>query len=224
MKLPPAWQDALGAELEQPYFKALEAFVAAERATKTVFPPEADVFSALALTPLADVRVLILGQDPYHDDGQAHGLCFSVKPPTRPPPSLRNIFKELASDIGVAAPGHGDLSAWARRGVLLLNAVLTVQAHAPGSHAGKGWETFTDAVIRRVDALPTPVVFCLWGAYARKKARLVDTSRHAVIEGAHPSPLSAAKFVGSRPFSAIDQALRARGRPAMDWSLPAVAP
>jgi len=210
----------LGPELEKGYFRSLSRFLVEERARRRVFPPEAEVFEAFRLTPYPEVKVLLLGQDPYHDDGQAHGLCFSVKPPTPPPPSLRNVFRELRDDLGIPIPRHGDLTAWARQGVLLLNAVLTVAAHEPGSHRGRGWETFTDAVIGAVNASPSPVVFCLWGAWARKKASLVDTRRHVVIEAAHPSPLSAKKFLGSRPFSRIDRALAAAGRPPIDWRLP----
>ncbi len=221
MKIPSSWTAAVGAELDKPYFRSLSAFLDTERAHKTVFPPARDVFRALEVTPFADVRVLLLGQDPYHDDGQAHGLCFSVKPPTRPPPSLKNIFKELQTDLGCTPPEHGDLTAWARQGVLLLNAVLTVEAHRANSHKGKGWETFTDAVIASLNARETPLVFCLWGAYARKKAKLVDTSRHTVIEGAHPSPLSMKKFFGSKPFSAINGALAAQGHQPITWQLDA---
>lgn len=217
--LPSSWQAALGPELSKPYYGALQSFLTSERLTKQVFPSNDEVFSALALTAFDDVKVLLLGQDPYHDDGQAHGLCFSVKPPTKPPPSLRNIFQELHADVGTPPPGHGDLTAWAQRGVLLLNAVLTVEAHQPNSHKDKGWERFTDAVISAVSARPTPVVFCLWGAYARKKVKLIDATRHTIIEGAHPSPLSVAKFKGSRPFSAINRALQEHGHQPIDWSL-----
>ena len=220
MELPRAWQDALGAEVEKPYFRALAAFLAEERATKTIFPPAEDVFRALALTTPKDVKVVLLGQDPYHDEGQAHGLCFSVRPPARPPPSLKNMFRELENDLGVVVPeGHGELSAWAEQGVLLLNTVLTVVAHAAASHKKKGWETFTDAVIGKVNENMRPVVFCLWGMHARSKAKLVDTSRHVVIESAHPSPLSAKLFMGSKPFSKINAALVAAGRAPIDWSL-----
>jgi len=222
MKLPPSWRKALGGELEKGYFKDLTSFLEAERTTKEVFPPEPEVFTAFELTPFEDVRVLLLGQDPYHDDGQAHGLCFSVKPPTKTPPSLKNMFKELKEDLGVPIPTSGDLRPWAKQGVLLLNAVLTVVAHQPNSHKDKGWETFTDAVIDRVNAREAPVVFCFWGAYARKKAKRVDTSRHAIFEGAHPSPLSAKKFFGSKPFSAINQALVAKELAPIDWSLPSL--
>jgi uracil-DNA glycosylase len=217
--LPPSWQAAVGSELAKPYYQDLVAFVDAERATKTVFPPEQEVFFALELVPFEEVRVLLLGQDPYHDEGQAHGLCFSVKPPTKPPPSLRNIFKELESDLGIPAPGHGDLTSWGKQGVLLLNTVLTVEAHKAASHAGKGWEAFTDAIIVALSARPSPLVFCLWGGHAKKKAKLIDTGRHAVVPGAHPSPLSQKGFFGSRPFSAINAALVAKGQPPIDWRL-----
>ena len=220
MQIPSSWKAPLGEEAKKPYFRELAAFLKAERAKKTIFPPEEDVFRALSMTALEDVKVLLLGQDPYHDEGQAHGLCFSVRPPTRPPPSLKNIFRELKDDLGVEVPeGHGELSAWAEQGVLLLNTVLTVVAHEPASHKKKGWETFTDAVITAVNAGPQPVVFCLWGAHAQKKAKLVDVSRHVVIQGAHPSPLSVKKFFGSKPFSKINAALIAKGRTPIDWSL-----
>ncbi len=218
--LPPTWHAVIGSELAKPYYQELVAFVDAERADKTVFPPEEDVFRALELVPFADVRVLLLGQDPYHDYGQAHGLCFSVKPPTKPPPSLRNIFKELETDLGIPGPGHGDLTEWGHRGVLLLNTVLTVQAHKAASHAGKGWEVFTDAIIGALSARRSPLVFCLWGGHARKKAKLIDTDRHAVVQGAHPSPLSQKAFLGSKPFSAINAALVSKGQPPIDWRLP----
>ena len=220
MNIPSTWQAPLGEEAQKPYFRELVAFLKAERATKTIFPPEEDVFRALSLTPLDKVKVLLLGQDPYHDDGQAHGLCFSVRPPTRPPPSLKNIFRELKDDLGIDVPeGRGELTAWAEQGVLLLNTVLTVVAHEPASHKRKGWEVFTDAVITKVNAGKQPVVFCLWGAHAQKKAKLVDESRHVVIQGAHPSPLSMKKFFGSKPFSKINDALVAKGRTPVDWSL-----
>ena len=178
------------------------------------------MFAALHLTALSQVKVLILGQDPYHGPGQAHGLCFSVRPGTPPPPSLKNIFTELRDDLGIEAPAHGDLSAWARQGVLLLNATLTVRARQAASHQGKGWERFTDAVIRAVNDKPERVVFILWGNAARKKPALVDTDRHVVVESAHPSPLSAHRgFFGSRPFSRANEALVAAGREPVDWRL-----
>jgi uracil-DNA glycosylase len=219
--IPAGWKNILAGEVKQPYFKALEAFVAGERQKHTVYPPEGEVFSALRLTPYSEVKVFILGQDPYHDDNQAHGLAFSVRPGITPPPSLKNIFKELKSDVGFRIPNNGYLVPWAEQGVLLLNAVLTVRAHEPNSHKGKGWEQFTDAVLRAVGEKPDPVVFVLWGGYARKKTALIDTTRHIIIESAHPSPLSARNgFFGSRPFSKTNAALRAAGKTEVDWQLP----
>jgi uracil-DNA glycosylase len=221
--LPLSWQAVLADELEQPYFAKLAAFVDGERARHKVFPPEPDVLNALKLTPYESVRVLIVGQDPYHDEGQAHGLAFSVRPGVTPPPSLRNIFKELRDDLGCAVPDNGYLAPWAEQGVLLLNTVLTVRAHTPNSHRGKGWERFTDAVIRRVSERAEPVVFVLWGGHAQKKLSLIDDSRHAVVQSAHPSPLSARNgFLGSRPFSKINAALESWGEPAIDWQLPSI--
>jgi uracil-DNA glycosylase len=217
--IPPVWSDILAGELSQPYFGDLAQFVAAERRQHEVFPPPQDVYAALAHTPYDKVNVLILGQDPYHDTGQAHGLCFSVREGVTPPPSLANIFKELNADLGVRVPRTGCLTKWCDQGVLLLNAVLTVRAHQPNSHKGRGWERFTDAVIRKVNDRPDPVVFVLWGGYARKKAGLIDAGRHAVIESAHPSPLSVKGFSGTRPFSKINAALRAAGKPEVNWAL-----
>lgn len=219
--LPAGWKGILGDELEKPYFHELAEFVSAERGRHEVFPPRGDVYSAPAHTPYESVNILLLGQDPYHDVGQAHGLAFSVQPGTRPPPSLVNIFKELRDDIGVAVPkGGGCLTGWADQGVLLLNAVLTVRAHEPNSHKDKGWERFTDAVIRKVNEKADPVVFVLWGGYAQKKEKLIDTARHAVIKSAHPSPLSARNgFFGSKPFSKVNAALRAAGKREVDWAL-----
>lgn len=216
--LPDDWRVELQSELQQAYVAELCQFLVAERAASDVFPPEHEVFSALHHTPFRSVRVLLLGQDPYHDDGQAHGLCFSVKPGVKLPPSLCNIFKELHGDLGVTVPTSGSLVRWAEQGVLLLNAVLTVRAHAANSHKDRGWERFTDAVIERVQALPH-VVFLLWGAYAQKKASLIDETRHTVIRCAHPSPLSARKFFGSKPFSQTNAALVAHGQAAIDWSM-----
>jgi uracil-DNA glycosylase len=214
------WNPVLRNELAQPYWASLQEFVAAERASGQVFPPPDEVFNALHLTPYASVKVLILGQDPYHGPGQAHGLCFSVRRGVPAPPSLVNIHKELHSDLGIDPPDHGNLEAWARQGVLLLNAVLTVRAHHAASHAGKGWETFTDQVIRAVNDKAEPVVFILWGSYARKKKPLIDQQRHCVIESAHPSPLSAHNgFFASQPFSRANAALVAAGREPVDWSL-----
>jgi uracil-DNA glycosylase len=218
--LPASWLDALRPEFAKPYYRDLIQFVADERSKGPVFPPVEDVFNALKLTPLDQVRVLILGQDPYHDDGQAHGLCFSVRHGVAPPPSLKNIVRELHDDLGCAEPNHGCLEAWARKGVLLLNAVLTVRAHEPASHQRKGWEQFTDAIIRIVNAKSDPVVFVLWGAHAQKKIKLIDTTRHLIIQSAHPSPLSASNgFFGSRPFSKINAFLRDHGLPTIDWQI-----
>jgi uracil-DNA glycosylase len=215
------WNPKLRAEFDKPYWKDLQRFVQGERATHTIYPPVEDVFAALHLTPLADVKVLILGQDPYHGAGQAHGLCFSVRPGVKVPPSLVNIYKEMDTDLGLPRPKSGCLDAWASQGVLLLNATLTVRAGEAASHQGKGWETFTDEVIRTVNDKPERVVFILWGASARKKKALVDTSRHVVIESAHPSPLSASNgFFGSRPFSRANAALVEAGREPVDWRLP----
>lgn len=223
LSVPRAWHPLVAAELDRPYFEQLETFLADERRTHAVFPPEPDVFNALRLTPYDDVRVVILGQDPYHDDGQAHGLAFSVRPGVKPPPSLANIFKELRDDLGYAIPDHGYLAAWAERGVLLLNAVLTVRAHEPASHKGKGWEHFTDALIRAVSAHTRPVVFVLWGAPAQKKVALIDETRHVILRSPHPSPLSARTgFFGSKPFSRANAALRDAGEREIDWRLPAL--
>ena len=217
------WRPILVAETEKPYWKSLQQFVKDERRKHQVFPPDKEVFAALHLTPYEKVSVLILGQDPYHDVGQAHGLCFSVRPGVAIPPSLLNIYKELHDDLGCKIPNNGCLTPWAEQGVLLLNAVLTVRAHAPASHQGKGWETFTDAIIRAVNDKPDRVVFVLWGAYARKKKPFIDTSRHVIVESAHPSPLSASNgFFGSRPFSKINAALREAGKPEINWQIPDV--
>lgn len=218
--LPQTWQDVLGEEVEKPYFHRLTAFVEEERARGPVYPPRADVFAALEATPFDRTRVLILGQDPYHGEGQGHGLCFSVRPGVRTPPSLRNVYKEMRDELGHEVPDNGYLMPWARQGVLMLNAVLTVRAGEANSHKARGWETFTDAVIRAVVSRPDPAVFVLWGGYARKKLSLIDTERHAVVEGAHPSPLSAKKFFGSRPFTRINEAVAAQGHPAIDWRIP----
>ena len=222
--IPTGWTSALAAETVRPTFGQLQTFLDEERKAHAIFPSEADVFAALDLTPLDDVRVLILGQDPYPGEGMAHGLSFSVRPQVKKlPPSLVNIYTELNSDLGHARPPHGHLVSWARQGVLLLNAVLTVRAHAPNSHQGRGWEPFTDAIIRAVDAKSDRVVFVLWGAFAQKKKSLVDTSKHVIVEGAHPSPLSAGKgFFGSKPFSRTNLALRSAHRPEIDWQVPDV--
>ncbi len=212
------WNPLLRGEFDKPYWTALQRFVVQERARAPVYPSQEETFAALRLTPHAQVKVLILGQDPYHGPGQAHGLCFSVRQGVTPPPSLQNIFKELREDLACPPAPHGDLSDWARQGVLLLNAVLTVRAGVAGSHAKRGWETFTDEVIKVAGAKRDPVVFVLWGAYARRKKALIDQSRHVVIESAHPSPLSAHQgFFGSRPFSRANEALAAAGREPVQW-------
>lgn len=213
------WNPLLRAEFDKPYWSSLQSFVENERQHHAVYPARENVFSALHHTSYADTKVLILGQDPYHGPNQAHGLCFSVQHGVAVPPSLVNIFKELHGDLGIPIPEHGNLQAWARRGVLLLNTTLTVRAGQAASHQGKGWETFTDEVIRVVNEKPF-VVFVLWGAHARKKKALIDATRHAIIESAHPSPLSAHNgFFGSRPFSKINAALRTAGMSDVDWSL-----
>ncbi len=220
MELPESWQAVLADELEKPYFKKLAEFVDEERRTQQVFPPEDDVFNALKYTPYDQVNVLLLGQDPYHDDNQAHGLCFSVRPGIKPPPSLVNMYKELQSDVGFRVPNHGYLVDWAKQGMLMLNAVLTVRAHQPNSHKDKGWERFTDAIISKVNQKQDQVIFVLWGAYAQKKTALIDARRHVIIQSAHPSPLSArAGFFGSKPFSRINAALKAAGKPEITWQL-----
>ena len=214
------WNPLLRDQFDQPYWAELQEFVTTERSAHTVYPPPEEVFAALHLTPYADTRVVILGQDPYHGPGQAHGLCFSVRPGVRVPPSLANIHKELRDDLGLAIPDHGSLDRWARNGVLLLNTTLTVRAGQAASHQKHGWETFTDHVIEVVAAKPETVVFLLWGNPARRKRVLIDTSRHHVIESAHPSPLSAHNgFFGSRPFSRANAALAAAGREPIDWDL-----
>lgn len=214
------WNPLLRAEFDKPYWRELQHFVAEERRHHAVYPPHDEVFAALRLTSYAETRVMVLGQDPYHGAGQAHGLCFSVRHGVRIPPSLRNIHTELHDDLGLPIPGHGNLEPWARSGVLLLNTTLTVRAGQAASHQQRGWETFTDEVIRTVDEKPDPIVFVLWGNSARRKTELIDTARHTVIESPHPSPFSARNgFFGSRPFSRANDALAASGREPIDWDL-----
>jgi uracil-DNA glycosylase len=215
--LPDEWRAELLPFLDAAATAALGAFVAQEYAEHTIYPPIEDLFAAYRLCAPGETRVLILGQDPYHGAGQAHGLSFSVREGVRIPPSLRNVFKELAEDVGVDAPKIGELTGWARQGVLLLNAVLTVRAGAAASHGGKGWEAFTDATIKALDARPERVVFLLWGGYARKKAALVTAPHHVVLEAGHPSPMNPRGFLGSRPFSAVDKALADAGLPPVAW-------
>lgn len=220
MPIPESWLPVLGAEQEKPYYQELYRFVGEERRKYAVYPPGNDVFNALRYTPYDQVRVMILGQDPYHEEGQAHGLAFSVRPGVKPPPSLLNIFKELHDDIGFRIPNHGCLIQWAERGVLLLNTVLTVRAHQANSHQGKGWEIFTDAVLQAVNRKETPVVFLLWGSPAQRKAELIDAGRHIILKAPHPSPLSANRgFFGCRHFSKANAALQAAGQPPVDWQL-----
>lgn len=222
IKLHQSWLEPLRGEFEQPYMGELKQFLLAEREKgRTIFPRASNWFRALDLTPLDQVRVVILGQDPYHGPGQAHGLCFSVPPGVRPPPSLMNIFKELQSDLGVTPSRHGLLEHWAKQGVLLLNSVLTVELGQAASHREKGWERFTDAVVRLVNEKDMPVVFMLWGSYAQKKAAFVDASKHLVLKAPHPSPLSAhSGFFGCRHFSKANAFLESRGIQPIDWALP----
>ena len=217
-----SWLEPLRTEFDQPYMAELNRFLAAElESGKRIFPQASQWFRALDLTPLDKVRVVILGQDPYHGEGQAHGLCFSVQPGVRPPPSLVNIYKELRSDLGIEPRGHGFLEHWADQGVLLLNSVLTVEMGQAASHRERGWERFTDGVIREVNAKPDPVVFMLWGSYAQKKAAFVDADRHLVLKAPHPSPLSARSgFFGCRHFSKANAFLGAHGLEPVDWALP----
>lgn len=220
-KLEASWKAALANEFQQPYFTALKAFLLQEReARRTFYPPGTLIFNALDTTPFDQVKVVILGQDPYHGPGQAHGLSFSVPDGVPPPPSLVNIFKELHDDLGVPKPHTGNLEPWARQGVLLLNATLTVRAHQAASHQGKGWEQFTDAIIRALNDKREHLVFILWGRYAREKGRIIDRQRHLVLTSAHPSPLSASNgFFGSKPFSATNRYLEQHGEQPIDWSL-----
>ena len=218
-----SWLDALRGELEQPYMDELKRFLGAEQASgKRIFPSNEEWFRALDLTPLDKVRVVILGQDPYHGEGQAHGLSFSVQPGVRTPPSLRNVLKELESDLGIVPRGHGFLEHWAKQGVLLLNNVLTVEMGRARSHFGRGWERFTDRIVEAVNAKREPVVFMLWGGDAQGKAAFVDDSKHLILKAPHPSPLSAYKgFLGCRHFSKANAYLESKGLQPVDWALPA---
>lgn len=215
-----AWEEALKEEFRKEYYKKLYQFIREEYKTKVVYPPSEEIFSAFHLTPLEQVKVVILGQDPYHNVGQAHGLCFSVKPEVDIPPSLVNIYKELQDDLGCSIPDHGYLVKWAEQGVLLLNTVLTVRAHQAFSHQGQGWENFTDAVIRAVNAQDRPVVFLLWGKPAQSKKSMLTNPKHLILEAPHPSPLSAYRgFFGSKPFSKTNEFLTSHGVEPIDWQI-----
>jgi uracil-DNA glycosylase len=222
IKLHPGWLQPLQDEFTQPYMAELKRFLLSEKQQgKSIFPKGSNWFRALDLTPPEEVRVVILGQDPYHGPGQAHGLCFSVPNGVRPPPSLVNIYKELESDLGIKPARHGFLEHWAKQGVLLLNSVLTVEMGQAASHRDRGWERFTDRIIAEVNAREQPIVFMLWGSYAQKKAAFVDTERHFVLKAPHPSPLSAhSGFLGCRHFSKANAFLEARGLRPIDWALP----
>lgn len=221
LQLDPSWLDVLQGELEKPYMQELEAFLLSEKQQGKVIYPSGDlIFNALNSTPLDKVKVVILGQDPYHGPNQAHGLCFSVLPGTPFPPSLKNIFKEIERDLGLPHPEHGCLQSWADQGILLLNATLTVQQANAGSHQGKGWEAFTDKVIEIVNEQCEGIVFLLWGSYAQKKGQLIDIGKHHVLKSPHPSPLSAHRgFMGNGHFSLTNKWLESKGKTAIDWSL-----
>ena len=217
IRIEPSWKQALVDAFSQPHFKTLTEFVKKEYLSTKVYPPPKFIFHAFELCPFEKVSVVILGQDPYHGVGQAHGLSFSVPPKVLIPPSLRNIYKEIATDVGGAIPTHGNLEGWARQGVLLLNATLTVRAGSPGSHQHQGWEEFTDAVIRTISEKKEHVVFILWGRYAREKKKLIDADKHLILESAHPSPFSATQFFGSKPFSKTNQYLKSHGKTEIRW-------
>lgn len=221
IQLESSWLDRLQDQFEMPYMQALKDFLQAEKvAGKRMYPPAGQWFHALDATPFDKVKIIILGQDPYHGENQAHGLCFSVLPGVDIPPSLRNIYKELESDLGISPAPHGCLDQWADQGVLLLNATLTVEAHQAGSHQNKGWEQFTDRIVELLNQERENLVFVLWGSYAQKKGAAIDDSRHMILQAPHPSPLSAHRgFFGSRPFSQANQYLSEQGMTPIDWSL-----
>jgi uracil-DNA glycosylase len=220
IKIEAGWKAALAAEFEQPYFEAIAAFLRSEKAAgKVIYPPGSLIFNAFDSTPFDQVKVVILGQDPYHNPGEAMGLCFSVPRGVKVPPSLLNIYKELKADVGVSAPGHGDLSAWTRQGVFLLNAMMTVERNRPQSHQNIGWQTFTDAVIRTLSERREGLVFMLWGNFARKKKALIDAERHLILESAHPSPLAGNAFSGCRHFSKANAYLESKGMAPVDWKV-----
>lgn len=222
IKLDPSWLEAVGSEFDKPYMAQLKAFLRAEKqAGKIIYPAASNWFNALNTTPFDKVKVVLLGQDPYHGPGQAHGLCFSVLPGVPAPPSLQNMFKELRDDLGIAIPDHGYLQHWARQGVLLLNSVLTVEQARAGSHQGRGWEIFTDACIAQLNERRDGLVFLLWGSYAQKKGQLIDRNRHLVLQAPHPSPLSSHRgFFGCKHFSKTNEYLVRHGKEPIDWALP----
>jgi len=214
------WREVLKEEFQKPYFPLIKQFIMAQKAKgRTIYPPGPLIFNAFNLTPFNELKVVILGQDPYHGTGQAHGLCFSVQKGIKPPPSLLNVFKEIKTDLGIDAPNHGNLEKWAKQGVLLLNASLTVNAGEANSHAQSGWQTFTDAVIKKISEEKTGIIFLLWGNFAKAKKSLIDTSKHFVLEAAHPSPLSGGAFFGSKHFSKTNELLKKEGKEPIDWSL-----
>lgn len=218
VKIDPTWKSRLKEEFEKPYFQELTGFVKEEYLTQTIYPPGKEIFRAFDCCDFDTVKVVIIGQDPYHGPGQANGLCFSVRDGIRIPPSLLNIFKEIHKDLGKSIPSSGDLERWAHQGVLLLNATLTVRATSPGSHQNKGWETFTDAIIRKISDEKNNVVFMLWGAYAQKKGEIIDRSKHHVLMSAHPSPFSADRgFFGCKHFSKTNEYLKSKGLKEIEW-------
>jgi uracil-DNA glycosylase len=221
IKIESSWKDILQSEFDKDYFKKLSAFVDQEYNTQTVFPPANLIFNAFNQCPLKETKVVIIGQDPYHDDNQAHGLCFSVNDGIKIPPSLRNIYKELNQDLGIPIPESGNLLRWAKQGVLLLNATLTVRAHEAASHQRKGWEEFTDAVIQNLSEKSEGIVFLLWGSYAQKKGEVIDESKHLILKSVHPSPLSASRgFYGNHHFSRTNEYLVSLGKAPIEWEIP----
>jgi len=220
VKIEESWKEVLADEFEQPYFQSIASFLRQEKANgKTIYPPGSLIFNAFNTTPFQQVKVVILGQDPYHNPGEAMGLCFSVPKGVRIPPSLQNIYKELNKDVGAPIPNHGDLTHWAEQGVFLLNAMLTVERNKPSAHSKIGWQNFTDAVIRKLSDERDHLVFMLWGGFARKKNNLIDDQRHLVLEAAHPSPLAGGAFFGCRHFSTANDYLQKNGKEPVSWSL-----
>jgi uracil-DNA glycosylase len=218
VKIESSWKDALQSEFDKEYFIKLTEFVRNEYRTKLIFPPASLIFNAFDQCPFSNVKVVIIGQDPYHGDGQAHGLCFSVNDGVAFPPSLLNIFKEIQRDLGISSPTSGNLIRWAQQGVLLLNATLTVQAHAAASHQGRGWETFTDAVIHKLATQKNGLVFMLWGSYAQRKGEFIDVNKHLILKSVHPSPLSAYRgFIGNNHFSQANNYLKAQNKEIINW-------